>query len=392
MGTKFAPTYATLVLGYLEEKLIKRLETTDKQFSLYVREQWKRYLDDCFILWTRSVEELHHFHNILNSLHSDIKFTIELNENKLPFLDILITKYNTQLSTDIYYKDTDTKQYLDFKSCHPSHTKRSIPYNLARRICTIVSDSFLRSIRLNELKQALLSRGYPENLIESGIQKATQIPRNELLIPNTTQGNDIITYVSTYNPKNPEMFTEMKNSIPILMNDPKMRAVLRTTNFIKSKRQPPNLKKLLTKANFTSKSSGRKDYRVTKCGKPNCSLCQHIIEASSYNFKWKIFYVNQNMSCEVQNVIYVITCNGCGEYYIGQTGGKLRTRRTVHAQQIRDPSTRMIPLSAHLATCCQTEPKFQMFPFFKLNSESTSARLTKENYFIKSFNPMLNVT
>ena len=188
------------------------------------------------------------------------------------------------------------------------------------------------------------------------------------------------------------MFTEIKNSMPILMNDPKMRAVLRTTNFIKSKRQPPNLKKLLTKANFTSTSSGRKDYRVTKCGKPNCSLCQHIVEASSYNFKGKIFYVNQNMSCEVQNVIYVITCNGCGEYYIGQTGGKLRIRRTVHAQQIRDPSTRMIPLSAHLATCCQTEPKFQMFPFFKLNSESTSARLTKETYFIKSFNPMLNVT
>ena len=82
----------------------------------------------------------------------------------------------------------------------------------------------------------------------------------------------------------------------------------------------------------------------------------------------------------------------CGEYYIGQTGGKLRTGRTVHAQQISDPSTRMIQLSAHLATCCQTGPKFQMFPFFKLNSESTSFRLTKENYFIKSFNPMLNVT
>ena len=121
-----------------------------------------------------SVDEIRgrtHFHNILNSLHSDIKFTIELNENKLPFLDILITKYITQLSTDIYYKETDTKQYLDFKSCHPSHTKHSIPYNLAKRTCTIVSDSFLRSIRLNELKQALLSRGYPQNLIESGIKK-----------------------------------------------------------------------------------------------------------------------------------------------------------------------------------------------------------------------------
>lgn len=97
------------------------------------------------------------------------------------------------------------------------------------------------------------------------------------------------------------------------------------------------------------------------------------------------------MSCEVQNVFYVITCNGCGEYYIGQTGGKPRTRRIVHAQQIMDSSTRMIPFSTYWATCCQTKPKFQMFPLFKLNSESTSARLTKENYFIKSFKPMLKV-
>ena len=89
------------------------------------------------------------------------------------------------------------------------------------------------------------------------------------------------------------MFTEMKNSSHYLMNDSKMRAVLRITSCIKTKRQPPNLKKLLTKAYFTSKSSGRKEFRVTTCGKPNCSLCQHIVEAISSNFKGKILYVNQ---------------------------------------------------------------------------------------------------
>ena len=59
-----------------------------------------------------------------------------------------------------------------------------------------------------------------------------------------------------------------------------------------------SLKKLLIKAYFTRKSSGHNEYRVTKCGKPNYSLCQHIVEASSYNFKVKVFYVKQNMSCE----------------------------------------------------------------------------------------------
>ena len=86
-------------------------------------------------------------------------------------------------------------------------------------------------------------------------------------------------------------------------------------------------------------------------------------------------------------MIYVLEGNGCNEYYIGQTGDKLRSRRTVHAQQIRDPWTRQLPLR-----CCQTNPKFTMLLFFKIHSESVSARLAKlkEKHFIKCFSPKLN--
>ena len=52
------------------------------------------------------------------------------------------------------------------------------------------------------------------------------------------------------------------------------------------------------------------------------------------------------MDCTVKNVIYVLVCNGCKEFYIGQTGDKLRNRKTVHIQQVRDPLTRQMPLSA----------------------------------------------
>ena len=97
------------------------------------------------------------------------------------------------------------------------------------------------------------------------------------------------------------------------------------------------------------------------------------------------------MSCDVKNVLYVIKCNGCNELYIVQTGDKLRTRRTIHAQQIRDPSTKQIPLSAHIGVCSKKNPKFRMFPFFKMHTESISARLAKEKYFIRCFKPKLNV-
>lgn len=105
----------------------------------------------------------------------------------------MIIKDDTELSTDIYYKATDAKQYLTFSSCHPSHTKRSISYNLARGICTIVSNRSKRDERLYELKQAFLNRGYPIFLIENGIPKATQIPRAKLLSLINKSDDDIIT-------------------------------------------------------------------------------------------------------------------------------------------------------------------------------------------------------
>ena len=144
-------------------------------------EGWQeRYLDDCFIFWTRSEEDLQKFHSTLNSLHVSLKFTLEMNHTKLSFLDNLIIKNHDVIMTDLYCKDTDTQQYLDFHSCHPSHTKRNIPFYLAKRICTIVSDPELRLKRLEELKTYLIKQHYPENLINAGVNKSLKIPLTEL--------------------------------------------------------------------------------------------------------------------------------------------------------------------------------------------------------------------
>ena len=59
-------------------------------------------------------------------------------------------------------------------------------------------------------------------------------------------------------------------------------------------------------------------------------------------------------------------------------------------KQMRDPSTRQMPLSKHLNECSNKEPKFSIFPFYKLKNDDVSARLAKERYFIKIFSPKLN--
>ncbi|KAL5016728.1 hypothetical protein ScPMuIL_006317 [Solemya velum] len=44
MGTKVAPTYANLVMGYLEYKLYEKVKDKfDDDFKQYILEQWKRF-------------------------------------------------------------------------------------------------------------------------------------------------------------------------------------------------------------------------------------------------------------------------------------------------------------------------------------------------------------
>lgn len=66
------------------------------------------------------------------------------------------------------------------------------------------------------------------------------------------------------------------------------------------------------------------------------------------------FQHNSSITCESSNLIYVITCSGCGEHYIGQTGDTLRHRMTVHRQQIRETKYQCTAVSGHLRNCAKT--------------------------------------
>ena len=97
------------------------------------------------------------------------------------------------------------------------------------------------------------------------------------------------------------------------------------------------------------------------------------------------------MSCDIKNVINAMKCRGCGEEYIGETRKFLRRRITVHNQQIRDPRTRMLKVSEHIDNCSSTlNPKYYVFPFYKMYTESTTLRRAKEKFFINTLKHKLN--
>ena len=142
MGTKLGPTYATLVMGFLEEKLYDNIKT--EKGESYMNEfinGWKRFLDDCFIIWNQQNGSPNTLLGMLNNLHPDIQFTMNYSKNSVSFLDVRVIKQQNNIITDIYHKPTDTKNYLLFSSHHPRHIKINLPYNLALRLVTIVSEN-----------------------------------------------------------------------------------------------------------------------------------------------------------------------------------------------------------------------------------------------------------
>ena len=79
---------------------------------------------------------------------------------------------NGNIETDIFYKETNTHEYLNYESHHPLHTKQNIPFNLAKRIIVFVSDEEKVKNRLKELRRWLITCGYPESIIDKSFFNA----------------------------------------------------------------------------------------------------------------------------------------------------------------------------------------------------------------------------
>ncbi len=312
---------------------------------------------------------------------------MEIGILELSFLDVLVKRVNSKIVTDIYHKPTDARQYLHYKSCHPRHVRNNVPFSLARRICTIVSDSKLKTQRLNELKFHLAKQAYPKSVIECGIRKALNIPITDLRTVRQKEKENLFPYVSRFSPNDRDFFKVIKKSIGYLNGSKRMKRVMSNVKLIKSTRQPPNLKQLLTTDSCRNKGS----YRVSKCGNTRCLICQdNLITGSEFLFpnSNKPFKFNANMDCNTKNCVYVMKCMGCESFYIGESES-FRHRVNLHRSHINNNTG--LHVSHHIHDCAEGLPiKFKICPFYKVKSDSLQQRRAMEEHFLKLYKPQLN--
>ena len=197
MGTKMAPSYANLFMGVLEQQM---LASYKHKPLLYCR-----YIDDIFIIWTDGEDSLNDFLTHCNNQNKHIQFEQTISSRSIPFLDVSVTLECGKLTTDLYTKSTDKHQCLHHTSCHPKHTKTSLPYCLALRLHRICSSENLFHQRTTEMKQHLIQRGYKQKTIHNAIKKASLVTREEALADKTTPKSlQRVPFVITYNPMLPK--------------------------------------------------------------------------------------------------------------------------------------------------------------------------------------------
>ena len=121
---------SNVFMVHLEETLAPQLQSA--------MPTWIRYVDDTFTLVKKG--KLNDIITALNNFHPNIKFTHELEQdNKIPFLDVLIRKdENGSTQTSVYRKSTNNSIYIHWNSHAPKEWKVGTLRGMIKRAYMII--------------------------------------------------------------------------------------------------------------------------------------------------------------------------------------------------------------------------------------------------------------
>ena len=315
MGTKMAPSYADIFMHTLETKLLKDYPLTPTYYY--------RYIDDIFLIWTHGLNSLLDFHTHFNSYHQSIKFSIEHSTSSIPFLDVTTKLRNNTINTTLYTKPTDNHTFLNYNSNHPYKLKKSIIYSACIRLRRICEDQQEYIQHTANLARKFLNSDYPIKLIKKAFDKASSLNRQELLQYKPHQTNDRIPMVFHHGRHMHKLTKLLTEQYKTLQTDPTTKSIFKTPP-INAKKQPPNLRNILTASRKHLHNTIQKGNK--RCNKPRCQICSHIHTETEIKIPYTNITIHPpHLTCDSANIIYYIYCTQCTDSgYVGETSTPFR--------------------------------------------------------------------
>jgi hypothetical protein len=351
MGSKVAPSYANLFMGNFEQRF---LDTQEKKPSFI-----RRFLDDMFMLWTHGKEALLNFLTAMNNFHSDIKITYSFSDTSINFLDVTVVKEHNKLITKLYRKDTDRVGYLHFKSDHPRHVKKALPFSIATRITRRCTREFDRDKNMESLQHNLKSRCYPDGIVENAIQRAKEGDRGTRHVDRNFDQAGTPLFISTYSSNGIDLTRILRRHFNILQsNSLLLKKFPNPPNIVF--RRPRNLKDVLVNSKFGASILSPENWGCTACRKPRCQICRvmstkKFVSSKMGDFK---FEIRGSFTCDSSNVVYLLECDSCKVQYIGETGTAFRLRYNNHKHKSKVDN---LPIARHIQTTGHSFSNFRVY-------------------------------
>jgi hypothetical protein len=139
---------------------------------------WKRFIDDIFMIFTGSQQQLGAFLHWINNIHPSLRFTIKASRKSIDFLDVDIYRSpaNT-LQFKVFQKSLNRYLYLPIHSNHPWHCKTGFIKGELLRYARLSSTEKhfveMKSLFFIRLQQ----RGYPASLLISKFREVQHASR-----------------------------------------------------------------------------------------------------------------------------------------------------------------------------------------------------------------------
>jgi hypothetical protein len=402
MGTHPAPSYADIFMDRKIDRKIIDLALIELSLMLLTL---KQFLDDYFMIVICSTKKLHEFFDKINQIHPSIKLTMTHTSRKaepisercsceetssIQFLDTSCSIVNKRIKVDLFRKKTDRNQYLLTSSCHPVQTTKNIPYSLGLRIVRTCTEPTERDQRLEELKEMLLSRNYPINLIDRAIEKARKVPRLLALkkVEKKKQTKRPV-FAVTFDPRLPAIDTiSAKHWRAMTSQDQYLKEVFPQPPLTAHKRQP-NLRQLLVRAKVADKQRPRREVKgMKKCG-TGCTACPYILQAKSISHRGTKWKLNKQLDCNSFNIVYMIECQkeNCKKRYVGETKRSLKYRLAEHRGYVTNQHTDKAT-GAHFNTAGHSLSDLKIIILEQVKKKEIEYRKQREKYFIRKLNTL----
>ena len=330
MGTKMGPSFACLFVGFVEEQALSHY--TGTQPALF-----KRYIDDCLGVSVGSRDDLVSFIQHMSNFHPALRYTHEISSTSLSFLDLSISSHPecSKLSITVFYKPTDSHAYLLYNSSHPSSTRNSIPYSQFQRLRRICSREQEFEIEAKRMSTFFKARQYPEDVVQTALERARSTSRTEALTPKETGENeDRVVAVIPYHPHNLPVCRILRRNFTLLQQDPKLKEIFSKPPLIAFQRDK-NLRDLLVRSKLKPQVSQSTSRGCRPCGDKGCKTCPFIDASTTLGGHTGTFTVRSSLSCQSRDIVYILTCTLCSKLYVGETCRSLAERFSEHLRSMK---------------------------------------------------------